>query len=98
MTRASSVRELKTELPDGHVLQVSMSMASRLVSTMMLSMVQWSTAVPRTAKWPPFLRRKSRKTMLLEFFEADGLVAGAGHAGGVAGWARGVAADEYVDD
>ena len=53
MTRASSVRELKTELRTVMLVQVSMSKASRLVSTTMLSTVHRSTPVPRMAKWPP---------------------------------------------
>lgn len=56
MTMASSVSELNTEFRTVTFWQASMSIASRSVSTITPSIVQPSTAVPRMAKWPPFLR------------------------------------------
>ena len=54
---------------------LSMSIASRLVSTMIPSTVQPTTPVPIIAKCPPFLIEKSRKTMFVAFLSAIALFA-----------------------
>ena len=55
-------------------LQQSMSMPSRSVSILRLSMVRLSTPVSKRPKWPPFKMEKSLKITLWQFLSAMALL------------------------
>ena len=74
-TMASSLGELTLVFEMRTLRQLSMSMPSRLVSILMLSMVRLSTPVTRMPKWPPFEIETSRMVTLWQSLKATVLSA-----------------------
>ena len=77
----SSHGELTVQLETRTLRQQSMSMPSRSVSILRLSMVRLSTPVSSMPKWPPLRMEKSRSDDVAAVLEGDRLVADAGLLG-----------------
>ena len=70
----SSHGELTVQLETRTLRQQSMSMPSRLVSILRLSIVRLSTPVARTPNQPPWRMEKSLRITLRQFFSAIALL------------------------